>query len=559
MNRTSRMRRILGLILMVGALAFVLASCAPAKAGTSYHSSLVGTGWALLPPILAIGLALITKEVHSSLFAGIVVGALMYTKGNFHATLDTILQDGFLASLSDSGNMGIIMFLVILGVIVAMINKAGGSAAYGKWAVKTIKTRKGALLATFGLGCLIFIDDYFNCLTVGSVMRPVTDTHHVSRAKLAYIIDATAAPICMIAPISSWAAAVSGYVKGYNGLALFIRSIPFNFYSLMTIVMILVLTIGEFDYGPMRTHEYNAVHHNDLYTTADRPYKNADEQLSDDSNGRVADLIIPVIILIIACVMGMIYTGGFFDGASFVDAFANSTASLGLSMGSGAALVLIVIYFLIRRTMSFTELMNCIPEGFQAMVPPILILTFAWTLSKMTGLMGAADFVAGVMKSTAGGFQLFLPAIIFAVACGLGFATGTSWGTFGILIPIVVALYPSSGSNAALPQMLVISISACCAGGVCGDHCSPISDTTIMASTGAQCNHINHVNTQLPYALTAVACSFVGYIIAGFTKSALISLPLTTVITICVLMVLRSRARKLDYADEVADGEIPAK
>ncbi|MDD5922205.1 MAG: Na+/H+ antiporter NhaC family protein [Eubacteriales bacterium] len=547
MKKTSRTRKILALVILAGIAVMVLSACAPAKAGKDYHSSMVGTAWALLPPLVAICLALITKEVHSSLFAGIFLAAVFYTKGNFHGTLDTILNDGFISALSDSGHVGILLFLVILGIIVALVNKSGGSKAYGEWAKKHIKTRMGAILATFALGCLIFIDDYFNCLTVGSVMRPVTDSHRVSRAKLAYIIDATAAPICMIAPISSWAAAVSGYVKGYNGLALFVRSIPYNFYSLMTIVMILILTIGKFDFGPMREHELNAIEKNDLFTTKERPYEGADEKIENAEGGKVMDLLFPIIVLIISCVICMIYTGGFFDGESFINAFANSTASYGLSLGAGIALIITIVYILLRKRMSFTDAMACIPEGFQAMVPPILILTFAWTLSNLTGLMGAGSFVAGVMENTAGGFQMFLPAIIFAVSCFLGFSTGTSWGTFGILIPIVVALFPNSGSG-NLPEMLVISISACCAGGVCGDHCSPISDTTIMASTGAECDHINHVSTQLPYAFTCVAFSFVGYIIAGIFKSAWIALPLTTVITIIGLLIIRKRVAKDGHA-----------
>lgn len=540
-RNVSKNGRILTLILLLGMLALVLASCAPSEKGANYHSSMVGTFWSLLPPIIAIALALVTKEVHSSLFVGILVGCLFYTNFNFHGTLDTMMQDGFIGALSDPGNVGILIFLVVLGMIVALVNKAGGSYAYGQWAKQKIKTRKGAILSTFALGVLIFIDDYFNCLTVGNVMRPITDTHRVSRAKLAYIIDATAAPICMIAPISSWAAAVSGYVKGYNGLALFIQSIPYNFYSLMTIVMILCLTIGEFDYGPMAVHERNAVEKNDLYTTDSRPFKDADEtEIKKD--GHVMDLVFPIVVLIISCITGMIYTGGFFDGKNFIDAFANSSASYGLSLGGGISLIISIIYFLCRRTLSFDQIMSCIPEGFKAMVAPILILTFAWTLSNITGLMGADDYVAGLMKSSAGGFAVFLPVIIFGVACFLGFSTGTSWGTFGILIPIVVALFPSNSGQ--LPEMLVIAISACCAGGVCGDHCSPISDTTIMASTGAQCDHINHVNTQLPYALTCVAVSAVGYILAGITKSAWISLPVTTVIMIGLMMLIRSKVKR---------------
>ncbi|MGI6211335.1 MAG: Na+/H+ antiporter NhaC family protein [Anaerovoracaceae bacterium] len=543
-STSTRTGRFLGLLLLLGLLSLLLVSCAPAETGTNYHSSMVGTFWSLVPPIVAIALALITKEVHSSLFVGILVGCLFYTKFNFHATIDTMMKDGFIGALSDTWNVGILIFLVLLGIIVSLVNKAGGSFAYGEWARQKIKTRKGAILSTFGLGVLIFIDDYFNCLTVGSVMRPVTDTHNISRAKLAYIIDATAAPVCMIAPISSWAAAVSGFVKGYNGLTLFIESIPYNFYSLMTIVMILTLTIGDFDYGPMRTHERNAIEKNDLYTTDARPYKDAvaPEQKPDS---RVMDLVFPIVMLIICCVIGMIYTGGFFDGKSFVSAFAGSDASYGLSCGAGVSLIISIIYMLIRKRMTFKEAMACIPEGFESMVAPILILTFAWTLSNITGLMGADDYVAGLMEHTAGGFAMFLPMIIFLVACFLGFSTGTSWGTFGILIPIVVALFPNTGGG-QLPEMLVISISACCAGGVCGDHCSPISDTTIMASTGAQCEHINHVNTQLPYALTCVVFSAIGYIIAGITQSAWIALPATTAITIAGLLLIRRRVKRQD-------------
>lgn len=490
------------------------------------------TAWALLPPIIAIGLALITKEVYSSLFVGIFVGALLVTNGNLVNTLTTIVNDGLISSLADSWNVGILIFLVILGIIVAVMNKAGGSKAYGEWAKKKIKTRRGAIGATFGLGCLIFIDDYFNCLTVGSVMRPVTDGHNISRAKLAYIVDATAAPICMIAPISSWAAAVSGVVEGYNGIELFIKAIPYNFYSLLTLVMILFITYTDMDYGPMLKHEKNAKEKGDLYTTSDRPYESATLQSSSDKGG-IIDLVLPVVILIIFCVISMIYTGGFFSGESFIDAFANSDASVGLSMGSLVSLIFIFVWIVARKVLSFSEFMACIPKGFNEMVPPILILTFAWTLSSMTSALGAATYVAALVEGSAAGFKFFLPAIIFLVASFLSFATGTSWGTFGILIPIVVNLGGSLSGH-----MLIIGISACLAGAVCGDHCSPISDTTIMASSGAQCNHINHVSTQLPYAITVAAVSFVTYIIAGFTES-MISLPIGIILMIGTLLAIQ--------------------
>ncbi len=495
--------------------------------------TLYSTGWALLPPIIAIILALITKEVYSSLFIGIIVGALLVANGNPVNAVTTMVNDGFISSIASSWNVGILMFLVILGIIVAVMNKAGGSKAYGEWAKKKIKTRKGAMGATFGLGCLIFVDDYFNCLTVGSVMRPVADGHNISRAKLAYLIDATAAPICMIAPISSWAAAVSSNVEVYNGLDLFIRAIPYNFYSLLTIVMILFIIFTGIDYGPMRKHEKNAKEKGDLFTTGDRPFENAVPEASSDKGG-VIDLVLPVVILIVFCVIGMIYTGGFFSGESFIDAFANSDAAIGLSTGSLVSLILIFIWIVARRVLSFKDFMECITAGFNAMVPPILILTFAWTLSSMTGALGAAPFVADLVEHSAEGFKMFLPAIIFVVACFLAFATGTSWGTFGILIPIVVNLGSSISEN-----MLIIGISACLAGAVCGDHCSPISDTTIMASSGAQCNHINHVSTQLPYALTVAGVSFVTYIIAGFLQSV-VALPIGIVLMLGTLYIVRT-------------------
>ena len=492
--------------------------------------------WALVPPIIAIALALITKEVYSSLFIGILVGALLYSGFNFEGTITHVFQDGIISVLSDSWNVGILIFLVILGTMVSLMNKAGGSAAFGRWASTKIKSRFGAQLATIALGVLIFIDDYFNCLTVGSVMRPVTDKHQVSRAKLAYLIDATAAPVCIIAPISSWAAAVSGFVEGEDGLSLFINAIPFNFYALLTIVMMVGLVLMKADFGPMGVHERNAMK-GDLYTTPDRPYEGTgSEQIS--SKGKVIDLLLPIITLIICCVIGMLYTGGFFSGAGFVEAFAGSDASVGLVLGSFFALVITLVFYMVRRVMSFNDCMGCIPEGFKAMVPAILILTFAWSLKAMTDSLGAAEYVAGVVRASAGGFMNFLPAIIFLIACGLAFATGTSWGTFGILIPIVVAAFQQSSY-----QMMIISISACMAGAVCGDHCSPISDTTIMASAGAQCNHVNHVSTQLPYAVLVALISFVTYIVAGFTKSALISLPFGIILTLAVLFLFRLLAK----------------
>lgn len=507
-----------------------------AAANMTTAESVQSSFWALVPPIIAIALALITKEVYSSLFIGILAGALLYSGFNFEGTITHVFQDGIISVLSDSWNVGILIFLVILGTMVSLMNKAGGSAAFGRWASTKIKSRVGAQLATIALGVLIFIDDYFNCLTVGSVMRPVTDKHQVSRAKLAYLIDATAAPVCIIAPISSWAAAVSGFVEGEDGLSLFINAIPFNFYALLTIVMMVGLVLMKADFGPMGVHERNAMK-GDLYTTPDRPYEGTgSEQIS--SKGKVIDLLLPIITLIICCVIGMLYTGGFFSGAGFVEAFAGSDASVGLVLGSFFALVITLVFYMVRRVMSFNDCMGCIPEGFKAMVPAILILTFAWSLKAMTDSLGAAEYVAGVVRASAGGFMNFLPAIIFLIACGLAFATGTSWGTFGILIPIVVAAFQQSSY-----QMMIISISACMAGAVCGDHCSPISDTTIMASAGAQCNHVNHVSTQLPYAMLVALISFVTYIVAGFTKSALISLPFGIILTLAVLFLFRLLAK----------------
>ncbi|MCF2555295.1 Na+/H+ antiporter NhaC family protein [Faecalicatena contorta] len=503
-----------------------------ADEAAEYVPKMYASFWSLVPPIVAIVLALITKEVYSSLFIGILIGGVFYSGFTFETTVLHVFEDGIIGVLTDSYNMGILVFLVILGIMVCMMNKAGGSAAFGRWASEHIKSRVGAQLATILLGVLIFIDDYFNCLTVGSVMRPVTDKHNVSRAKLAYLIDATAAPVCIIAPISSWAAAVTGFVEGEDGFSIFIRAIPFNYYALLTIVMMVTIVLLKMDYGPMKLHETNAVA-GDLYTTADRPYANAEEDVVD-SKGGVIDLIFPVAVLIVCCVIGMIYTGGFFGGAGFIEAFSGSDASVGLMLGSFFAFVITIVFYALRKVLKFSESMSCIPDGFKAMVPAILILTFAWTLKAMTDSLGAKEYVAGVVENAAGGFMNLLPAIIFLVACFLAFATGTSWGTFGILIPIVVAVF--SGTN---ETMMIISISACMAGAVCGDHCSPISDTTIMASAGAQCNHVNHVSTQLPYAITAAAVSFVTYIIAGFVQNAFICLPIGIVLMVGTLIVIK--------------------
>ncbi len=494
--------------------------------------SMYATFWALVPPIVAIVLALITKEVYSSLFIGILVGGLFFSNFSFEGTVMHIFNDGFVAVLSDSYNVGILVFLVILGAMVSLMNRAGGSAAFGQFAKEKIKSRAGAQLATVALGVLIFIDDYFNCLTVGSVMKPVTDRHKVSRAKLAYLIDATAAPVCIIAPISSWAAAVSGFVEGEDGFSIFIRAIPYNYYALLTILMMVAMILLKIEFGPMRTHEANALK-GDLFTSGESS-ASGEENAPAGSKGKVIDLVIPIITLIICCVVGMIYTGGFFEGESFVSSFSNSDASVGLALGSIFAMIITIIIYLCRRVLTFTECMECLPSGFKAMVPAILILTFAWTLKAMTDSLGAAVFVATAMEHSATGLVNFLPAIIFLVGCFLAFSTGTSWGTFGILIPIVVAVFANSN-----PQLMIISISACMAGAVCGDHCSPISDTTIMASAGAQCNHVSHVTTQLPYALVAAAVSFVTYLVAGFTQNPWISLPVGIVLMLAVLFVIK--------------------
>lgn len=504
-----------------------------AEEATEYVPKMYASFWALVPPVVAIVLALITKEVYSSLFVGIVIGGLFWSGFSFENTVLHVFQDGIVGVLTDSYNMGILVFLVILGIMVCMMNKAGGSAAFGRWASVHIKTRIGAQLATIVLGVLIFIDDYFNCLTVGSVMRPITDKHQVSRAKLAYLIDATAAPVCIIAPISSWAAAVTGFVEGEDGFSIFLRAIPFNYYALLTILTMVLLVVLKVDYGSMRVHEDNALR-GDIYTTPDRPYADAQDDVVEEKGG-VIDLVFPILVLIGCCIIGMLYSGGFFSGVSFVEAFSASDASVGLMLGSFFAFVITVIFYALRRVLKFTDSMECIPDGFKAMVPAILILTFAWTLKAMTDSLGAAEYVAEVMETAATGLVNFLPAIIFLVGCFLAFATGTSWGTFGILIPIVVAVF--QGTN---ETMMIISISACMAGAVCGDHCSPISDTTIMASAGAQCNHVNHVSTQLPYAMTVAAVSFVTYVIAGFVQNAWICLPIGIILMTGTLFVIRA-------------------
>ena len=533
------MKRIQHKMMWAVSAALLLAMCCPmlafaAEEAEEYVPSMYASFWSLIPPVVAIVLALITKEVYSSLFVGILIGGVFYSGFTFERTMTHVFQDGIIGSLSDAYNVGILVFLVLLGILVCMMNQAGGSAAFGRWASEHIKSRVGAQLATVLLGVLIFIDDYFNCLTVGSVMRPVTDKHNVSRAKLAYLIDATAAPICIIAPISSWAAAVTGFVEGEDGLSIFIRAIPYNFYALLTIVMMIALTVMSADYGLMKRHEENALK-GDLYTTPDRPYANAEEEESNPKGG-VIDLVFPIIVLIFCCVIGMIYTGGFFEGAGFVEAFSGSDASVVLMLGSFFAFIITIVFYAVRKVLKFSESMACIPEGFKAMVSPILILTLAWTLKAMTDSLGADVFVAEIVKSSSGGLVNLLPAIIFLVGCFLAFATGTSWGTFGILIPIVVEAFSATNET-----MMIISISACMAGAVCGDHCSPISDTTIMASAGAQCNHVNHVSTQLPYAVTVAAVSCVTYVIAGFAQTPWIPLVIGVLLMIGVLYVMKSK------------------
>lgn len=549
MTKTKKIVLIIACFVIVGLMVFLAVSdsaLAMVKCSDCHATGLVdgvacetceGTGevrgsiWALLPPVIAIGLALITKEVYSSLFIGILAGAIIYSNFSFTKTMDALIGNGLQSAVADSA--GIFIFLVELGIVVALVNKAGGSAAFGKWASKHIKSRAGAALATMALGVLIFIDDYFNCLTVGSVMRPVTDGHKISRAKLSYLIDATAAPVCMIAPISSWAAAVSAYAEDGKGLDLFITAIPYNYYSLLTLVFIIAITLMKFDYGPMRVHEFNAMTKGDLYTSGDR---NESEEETFSEKGKVIDLIFPIILLIVCCVFALVYVGGILDGVNFIDAFANTDATFGLPWGGLISLVAIIVFLMLRRLISFKDAMAAVPKGFIAMVPAILILTFATSLKNMTAALGAKYFVADVMSSAAGGLDKFLPAIIFLVACGLSFATGTSWGTFGILIPIVTYIFTGSDQS----ELMVIGISACLAGAVCGDHCSPISDTTIMSSAGGQCNHINHVSTQMPYAISVAVISFVMFIVAGFVQNAWICLAGGIVLTVLFLFVVKN-------------------
>ena len=524
---------------VVAALLLVVATTVTAMAtgDGSSAAGYVGTFWAMVPPLVAIALALITKEVYSSLFIGIVLGGLLAANWKPVGALDLVLNDGLIAAVS--GTAGIFIFLVILGAIVALINKAGGSAAFGRWAEKNIKSRVGAMFATFILGVLIFIDDYFNCLTVGSVMRPVTDAHRISRAKFAYLIDATAAPVCMIAPISSWAAAVAEFTEGtgFSGIELFVRAIPYNYYSLLTFVFIITITLMKFDFGPMKLHEFNAMTKGDLFTSGQDNIESG-EDAEANQKGRVIDLILPVIVLVIMSVIGLIYVGGFFSGSNFIDAFGNTDATVGLPWGALIALVLTIIYLVARRVVTFKEAMDCIPRGFIAMVPAIMILTFATALKNMTGLLDAAGYVEALMNSAAAGLANFLPAIIFLVACVLSFSTGTSWGTFGILIPIVTSIFDPTS------PFLIIGVSACLAGAVCGDHCSPISDTTIMSSAGSQSNHLNHVSTQLPYAITVALISFVTYLLSAFIQNAYILLAFGAIVTVATLFVIKKATAK---------------
>ena len=546
--------------LFVFALLLWCTAVTPGKVAdpATYTCAVYSTFFSLLPPVIAIVLALNTKEVYTSLLVGIASGALLYANGNLELALNTLFfneDGGMITKLSDSGNVGILAFLVMLGILVALMNKAGGSAAFGRWASTHIHSRAGAQFATLLLGVMIFVDDYFNCLTVGSVMRPVTDRQKVSRAKLAYLIDSTAAPICIIAPVSSWAAAVTSSVpegSGINGFTMFLRTIPYNYYAILTMVMSLFLIFSGLDYGPMKKHEDNALL-GDLFTTDDRPYGD-DADDGSDTRGHVVDLIAPVLVLIAACIFGMVYTGGFFEGVDFITAFADCNASAGLVLGSSIALLFTFVFYRVRSVMTFQDFAACIPEGFKAMVSPMLILSLAWTLSGMTGLLGAKYYVANLLGNSAAALQYLLPVIIFLVAVFLAFATGTSWGTFSILIPIVCHAFPDG-------EMLVVSIAACLSGAVCGDHCSPISDTTIMASAGAHCSHVNHVSTQLPYAITAAACSAVCYVITGLAQAvlgsraslvtSLVLLVVAIVLELAVLSVIRARTRAKTSGDAV--------
>ena len=529
-------------VLVMAVLAMTTGAFAAGEEAAEYVSPFHATAWSLLPPVIAIGLALITKEVYSSLFIGILTGGLLYSGFQFEGTVLHVFQDGVVSVLSDSYNVGILIFLVILGAMVCLMNKAGGSAAFGRWAAQNIKSRVGAQLASIVLGVLIFIDDYFNCLTVGSVMRPITDKHNVSRVKLAYLIDATAAPVCIIAPISSWAAAVSSYVPDGQGLSIFIKAIPFNFYALFTIVMMISMVVMKVEFGPMLRYERNAVQTGDLFSGSN-PYAGLIEEDSEDSRGTVIDLVLPILVLVGACVIGMLYSGSFFDPASashmnIASAFSSSDASVGLMLGSSFGLLFTLVFYGLRRAMSFKQMMECIPEGFKAMVPAIMILTFAWSLKAMTDSLGSTEFVEAFVKTYAENFAFFLPAIVFLIGCFLAFATGTSWGTFGILIPITMAIFPLED------PLGIICISACMAGAVCGDHCSPISDTTIMASAGAHCFHLNHVSTQIPYGVTVAAVSFVSFLIAGLVQNVVICMIIGVVLMIATLLVIKAVVSK---------------
>ena len=512
--------------------------------------ALYATAWAILPPLIAILLALITKEVYSSLFLGVLLGAVLYAGADFDGIINHLVNDGIIASLSDSWNVGILIFLVVLGIIVALMNVTGGSKAFGGWAFKRVKSRVAAELATMILGIVLFVDDYFNCLTVGSVMKPVTDEFKVSRAKLAYIIDATAAPVCIIAPVSSWAAAVSSFAgEGQNGITLFIKCIPYNFYALFTLTMMIAIILMKFDYAGMAKFEMNAVENGDLFTVEDANALNADDADLGSDKGTVLDLLLPVVVLVISCVVGMIYTGGFFDGSSFVQSFSDSDASVGLSMGSLVALVIIIVYYVCRHTVKFTDLMACVPEGMKQMAPPIIVLTLAWSLKAMTDSLGLADFVGELVKNMGGAAVGIIPAVLFLIACVLAFASGTSWGTFGILIPIGLAI------TASHPELTTPIMSACMAGAVYGDHCSPISDTTIMASAGANCNHVSHVSTQLPYATTVAVVSAVCYVIAGYVHTPVVPLIVGVVLLLGVLFFFRSR----EGSYKIPEGAVQAK
>lgn len=516
----------------------------PSEVPDDYVSPVRSTIFSLLPPVIAITLALITKEVYSSLFAGIAVGALLYSNGNLVLGLNTLLYNedgGFVVNITDLSHASILVFVIILGTLVALMNKSGGAAAFGRWASSHIKTRVGAELATVLLGILIFVDDGFNCMTVGSVMRPVTDRYKISRSKLAYLIDATAAPICIIAPVSSWAAAVSYSIPEQyhiNGFNMFIRTIPYNLYALTTILMIILLSVMKFDYGPMKIHEENAMK-GDLFTTPDRPYGDDIASDTENGNGSVIDLVLPVAVLIFTCITGMVYTGGFFDGVSFIEAFANCDSAVGMVLGSLVTLLFTFCLYLIRGVVSFKDFMDCLPAGFRSMCAPMIILVMSWNLSGMTGLLDASGFIHNVVSNAAGSLNMFLPVIIFVISVFLSFSTGTSWGTFTILIPIVCSVFPDS------MEMLTISIAACLSGAVCGDHCSPISDTTIMSSAGSHCNHVNHVSTQLPYAMTAAAVCAAGFLLMGITgyltesSAALLCTPAALLLMTVVLFIIR--------------------